>query len=256
MEATMSLCKQKGFTLIELLIVVAIIAILAAIAIPNFLAAQTRSKVSRTMSDIRSVATAMESYFVDNNEYTRDSDSSMDFLDCGIGAITPGSALYGVCANGMLQLTTPIPYLAQLPHDPFNRGVAVEGAGSNWYRIGSGTWSYPNPPANSSDNQDSQLTFAEQGRRGCYVIIGVGPDGERCRMGYKNFPYMSMYEGGASTNLKPGKNQPLCYTEYDPSNGTVSVGDVYRFGGEYQSGRFMLNGEVVGAQSSPGGSCW
>ncbi len=52
----------KVFTLIEILIVVAIIAILAAIAVPNFLEAQVRSKVSRTKSDMRSVATALESY--------------------------------------------------------------------------------------------------------------------------------------------------------------------------------------------------
>ena len=55
----------KAFTLIELLIVVAIIAILAAIAVPNFLEAQTRSKISRVRSDLRSLATALESYCVD-----------------------------------------------------------------------------------------------------------------------------------------------------------------------------------------------
>jgi prepilin-type N-terminal cleavage/methylation domain-containing protein len=61
--------KIKGFTLIELLIVVAIIAILAAIAVPNFLEAQVRSKVSRAHSDMRSLATAIESYMVDNNKF-------------------------------------------------------------------------------------------------------------------------------------------------------------------------------------------
>ena len=60
---------KKGFTLIELLIVVAIIAILAAIAVPNFLEAQVRSKVSRTRSDVRTIATGLESYAVDNNHY-------------------------------------------------------------------------------------------------------------------------------------------------------------------------------------------
>jgi prepilin-type N-terminal cleavage/methylation domain-containing protein len=59
----------KAFTLIELLIVVAIIAILAAIAVPNFLEAQTRAKVSRAKADIRSIATAMEVYRLDNNAY-------------------------------------------------------------------------------------------------------------------------------------------------------------------------------------------
>jgi type II secretory pathway pseudopilin PulG len=50
-----------------LLIVVAIIAILAAIAVPNFLEAQTRAKVSRTHADMRSLATALEAYAVDNS---------------------------------------------------------------------------------------------------------------------------------------------------------------------------------------------
>lgn len=59
--------KKLGFTLIELLIVVAIIAILAAIAVPNFLEAQVRAKVSRAKSDLRTIATAMESYGVDHN---------------------------------------------------------------------------------------------------------------------------------------------------------------------------------------------
>jgi prepilin-type N-terminal cleavage/methylation domain-containing protein len=64
--------KRSGFTLIELLIVVAIIAILAAIAVPNFLEAQTRAKVSRAKADIRSLATAIEAYRIDFNRYPND----------------------------------------------------------------------------------------------------------------------------------------------------------------------------------------
>src|SRR6187401_2406385 len=63
--------SNKGFTLIELLIVVAIIGIIAAIAIPNLLNAIQRGKQKRTMSDLRSIGTAVESYQVDNGYIVR-----------------------------------------------------------------------------------------------------------------------------------------------------------------------------------------
>src|SRR4051812_8591572 len=83
---------KSGFTLIELLIVVAIIAILAAIAVPNFLEAQIRAKVSRCKSDMRTIATAMETYHVDNNHYPE------TFVNARWERFTP--------------LTTPIAYLS------------------------------------------------------------------------------------------------------------------------------------------------
>jgi len=61
--------KEKGFTLIELLIVVAIIGIIAAIAVPNLLTAIQRSKRSRTAADMRAIGTALGSYNVDLNQF-------------------------------------------------------------------------------------------------------------------------------------------------------------------------------------------
>jgi general secretion pathway protein G len=60
---------RLGFSLIELLVVIAIIGILAAIAIPNLLNALQRGKQKRTMADIRTLATAIESYNADNSSY-------------------------------------------------------------------------------------------------------------------------------------------------------------------------------------------
>jgi type II secretion system protein G len=61
--------NNKGFTLIELLIVVAIIGIIVAIAIPNLLNAIQRAKQKKSMGDMRSIATAVEAYSVDFNRY-------------------------------------------------------------------------------------------------------------------------------------------------------------------------------------------
>lgn len=95
---------KKGFTLIELLIVVAIIAILAAIAVPNFLEAQVRSKVARTSADMRSIRVAIESYRVDDNKYPETDTGATQVNQSGVA---------------LIRVTTPVAYLTSIPKSPF-----------------------------------------------------------------------------------------------------------------------------------------
>ena len=84
--------NEKGFTLIELMIVIAIIGILAAIAIPQFSAYRTRSYNSSAQSDVRNIATAQEAYYVDESRYasayTRLTGSSYGYMQSGNVVVT------------------------------------------------------------------------------------------------------------------------------------------------------------------------
>ncbi len=112
---------RRGFTLIELLIVVAIIAILAAIAVPNFLEAQVRSKVSRVKNDHRALATALEAYYMDNNDYYP------PYLTTAQGL--------GPFARAYIHLSTPVAYISNaLLRDPFGNDETLAAGGEIYYQ--------------------------------------------------------------------------------------------------------------------------
>ena len=178
--------RTRGFTLIELLIVVAIIAILAAIAVPNFLEAQTRSKVSRAKADIRSVVTALEAYYVDWNNYPPN---------------LPMIATFAFGEN-YFAVTTPVSYMTTIPRDPFRTmDTNVPPRTSfEFFRYGS-----------MADPTMSPPPFP--GSEG-YSLRSFGPDTDLDLNG---------------TN--PDENISVLNGVYDATNGTVSNGDVIRFGG-------------------------
>jgi general secretion pathway protein G len=224
---------KRAFTLIELLIVVAIIAILAAIAVPNFLEAQTRSKVSRAKADLRSMATAVESYYVDNNEYM--------VLDGGRTALAPpdsfisyGPALpdaswpAGSGASPLLArlttLTSPISYMTSIPKDVFNPGA--DPFSRDWPNIAGNdvmTWGLFTPGMPDTYNYSGALmTLYAQ-------ATGYPEDTARWVL-FSYGPAQNPMHYDAATDTVFFDNDHYFDEVYDPTNGTISEGLVLRLG--------------------------
>jgi len=197
---------NKAFTLIELLIVVAIIAILAAIAVPNFLEAQTRAKVSRAKADIRTIATALESYRVDNNRYPH------DCYDTG-GTVQPNPPDCVGVANAPHYInsliTTPIAYLTTASlTDPFRSTASIP-----YLRY----WNYQHVYSDVLNNDTAYAQYA--GRLGEWVMASAGPDQRASPVG--QFAPGKQYSDGVAIPWS-------ILIRYDPTNGTISEGDIIR----------------------------
>ena len=184
--------KFSGFTLIELLIVVAIIGILAAIAIPNFLNAQVRAKVSRCEADMKTIATALEMYRVDRNAYPPE-----NYMSPYLEIVDPPGDLALPNRIKLNPLLAPIDYLASLPVDPF----AHETDPLN---------GYPPPTYHYAALNDPLYP-------GASFFHGQNPEGRRC-------------EWVLQSNGPDRTHYPWQFPRYNPTNGTISDGNILSFG--------------------------
>ncbi len=209
--------SRHGFTLIELLIVVAIIAILAAIAVPNFLEAQTRAKVSRFMADMRGAATAMESYAVDNNKYP-----PPDGVPAGSEAPLDPDDAPEAAAEGYLprRLTTPIAYITSLPIDIFTHHEGIEG--------------HPRLSApHYVNDQYNMIEFAGDVTEEYFVArtrAGLRLQGEPPVNQYDRSAVWLIHSHGPDGDHDDWESEQARPTQYDPTNGTISDGDIFYFG--------------------------
>jgi prepilin-type N-terminal cleavage/methylation domain-containing protein len=231
---------KKAFTLIELLIVVAIIAILAAIAVPNFLEAQTRAKVSRVLSDQRTYATALETYMIDNSAYPAyypvaafagtlanitDNYNSAALQAAGDGTAAgqykklPSfafkNAVAGNPAQPPISLTTPVSYLSTYVPDTFASNKTV-------------TFGYVNGPAGFLLWSPGPDGLDHLNSDGTSDQASVHNQAERIMHGGQSLPSPYLLAGPTGTMPKPAGAAGTKAFTYDATNGTASDGDVYR----------------------------
>lgn len=188
--------RPCAFTLIELLIVVAIIALLAAVAVPNFLEAQTRARAAAVRADMRTIAVAAEAYHSDNNAYPPHRYPDQTHM--------PYHVRYRA-------FTTPVAYLTHVPNlEPFEPRFSPE-SGPNWEVAPTHylTWT------NFFSYHDQHALFPYRLNH-AFLIRSRGPDTLLEPDSVRNEHFQG--EG----RLGP---DPFIY---DPTNGTISRGDIFR----------------------------
>jgi prepilin-type N-terminal cleavage/methylation domain-containing protein len=119
--------RRKGFTLVEIMIVVAIIALLAAIALPGFLRARKRSQASRILNDLRLIDSAIDQYAIENNKKSNDPVGTADWTSY----VKKGSPLYntGKSIFGTSYGSQTVDQLPQVPSSDYNVLSDVAGTG-------------------------------------------------------------------------------------------------------------------------------
>lgn len=209
---------RAGFTLIELLIVVAIIAILAAIAVPNFLEAQLRAKVGRAKADMRSIAVALEAYAVDNNAYP--------ILRAYLVRYPTSIDRGGIAAA--TDLTTPVAYLTSVfIKDPFIPEMGYDEVGDVPPLAEQGTVSRT---LNYLNITHYRTVYQRWGAcEVAWLLLSFGPDKKRGPIPGVATPWTGTYAGTATRT--PAQNHYFAYAMYDPTNGTVSQGDILMYQG-------------------------
>ena len=235
---------RTAFTLIELLIVVAIIAILAAIAVPNFLEAQTRAKVSRVKSDLRTLVTGIESYRVDHNRYPEGSDNPTRWAasySTFLGPLAPGYYTFvsrtsgnAVAGRDFATLTTPIAYLTTVLEDPF----AVQTRGNLTYQYRDAKDKKSGYILTSFGPDADVLNANGQGSQNALNPLSTATDTNAIkRLGDINERGVVHYMERTNTTIVTtveaqfgSLSRALEDLSYDPTNGTISDGDIYRVG--------------------------
>ncbi|MCA9442753.1 MAG: prepilin-type N-terminal cleavage/methylation domain-containing protein [Candidatus Omnitrophica bacterium] len=218
---------KSGFTLIELLIVIAIILILIAIALPNFLEAQTRAKVTRAKADMRSLGQATAAYF---NDWNLDPEPDNSHTD------NRPRIWWGF---GSHLLTTPVAYIGEIPIDPFPDDDKSGSLSSFWVGMDSArnsivnqpyleivrvVLSAPEPPIGAGEEF---WHFAHpNGCNPCNSPISAMDDQSCYQLRAAPWVYYSAGPDIDATLSWLGcNNQP--YANYNPTNGTRSDGDIF-----------------------------